>query len=87
MFIKEGTGGGNGVAQVKSNAVLIQSNDGVVTVSGVDDGKGVAVYSVDGQMVSSAKVRDNQTSLVTSLRKGEIAIVKIGEKSVKVLMR
>ena len=77
----------NGVAQVKSNAVLIQSNDGVVTVSGVDDGKDVAVYSVDGQMVSSAKVRDNQTSLVTSLRKGEIAIVKIGEKSVKVLMR
>ena len=39
----------NSVAQVKSNVVLIQGNDGVVSVSGVDDGKDVAVYSVDGQ--------------------------------------
>ena len=77
----------NNVAQVRANAVIIQSNNGVVSVSGVDDGTNVTLYSADGQMAGSAMASGNQASLSTHLKKGEIAIVKIGEKSVKFVMR
>ena len=74
------------VMEVRALAVMIQSNNGVVTVSGVNDGTMVAVYTVSGQMVGSAKASSNQAAITTNLRKGEIAIVKIGEKAVKVVM-
>ena len=38
-------------------------------------------------MLGHAKVFGNKASLDTSLKKGEIAIVKIGDKSVKVVMQ
>ena len=71
------------IMQVSSNAVMIQSSNGVVTVSGVNSSTNIAVYAVDGRMEGAAKAGDSQTSLVTNLRKGEVAIVKIGEKAVK----
>ena len=77
----------NSVKQVKANAVMIQSNNGVVTVSGVDDGTGIAVYSANGHMEGSTQAHDNQTSLNTNLKKGETAIIKIGKKAVKVIMQ
>ena len=77
----------NSIASVRAQAVLIQSNDGIMNISGIDDGTNISVYSVSGQIVGSAKASGNQSSLITNLRKGEIAIVKIGEKSVKVVMQ
>ena len=77
----------NSIASVRAKAVLIQGNDGVLSISGVDDSTNISVYSVSGQIIGSAMSSGNQTSLVTNLRKGEIAIVKIGEKSVKVVMQ
>lgn len=75
------------IAQVPAKAVMIQSSNGVITVSGVVSGTNIAVYAVDGHMESSAKACDSQTSLVTNIRKGEVAIIKIGEKAVKVYMQ
>ena len=77
----------SGVAEVHANAVLIQSNNGVVTISGVNSGTEIAIYSADGRMQGSKKANDNTTSFSTNLNKGEIAIVKIGDKSVKVVMQ
>lgn len=77
----------NGIAQVKAQAVLILSDNGKVTVSGIDDGMPVYVYSVSGQILGSVKASGNQAKITTNLRPGEIAIVKIGEKSVKIVMQ
>ena len=77
----------NGVAQVRANAVLIQSNNGILNIDGINNGTDIAVYSSTGMMVSSVKASGTSTSIATNLRSGEIAIVKIGDKSVKVLMR
>lgn len=77
----------SGVAQVRSNAVLIQSHDGTINIAGVADGTEIAVYSSVGMKVGSAKVYSTLSSIATNLRSGEIAIVKIGDKSVKVVMR
>ena len=77
----------NGIAQVRANAVLIQSHDGTLNIEGVADGTDIAVYSSAGMMVGSTKASCSSTSVLTGLRNGEIAIVKIGDKSVKVIMK
>ena len=77
----------NNVAQVRANAVLIQSDNGRVTVSGLDYGTNIVIYSVSGHLIGSTKVQGNKTSIITNLKRGDIAIVKIGDKSVKVVMQ
>ena len=77
----------NGVAQVRANPVLIQANNGQITVTGADDGTNISAYSVSGQMVASNHSYGTETTLLTDLRRGEIAIIKIGEKTVKVVMQ
>ena len=76
----------NGIANIPANAVLIQSEGGSIHVQGVDEGANIVVYTVSGQMVGSTKAISNQASLYTNIKKGEIAIIKIGEKSVKMVM-
>ena len=77
----------SGVSQVRANAVLIQSHDGTLSITGVTDGTDIAVYSVSGQMVGSAKARSDRSTISTNLHRGEVAIVRIGEKSVKVVIQ
>ena len=77
----------NGVAHLPANPVLIQTHDGLLAISGVNDGTEIAIYSLSGQMVASTKANGNQLSVPTNLKRGEVAIIKIGEKTVKVVMQ
>lgn len=77
----------DGVAQMPSKAVLIQSEGGILKVEGVDEGTQVFVYTPDGKQAGSAVCSNGAALVGTSIRPGNTAIVKIGEKSVKVIMR
>lgn len=77
----------NGIAQVKAQAVLIQSCNGVLNVSGLDNGTMVHAYNIAGQMLGYAKANGNNVLLSTNLKSGEIAILKIGDKSIKIVMK
>ena len=77
----------SGISQVRANAVLIQSHDGTLSITGVSEGTDIVVYSVSGQMVGSAKARSDRSTIATNLRSGDVAIVRIGDKSVKVVMQ
>lgn len=77
----------NNIAAARGNAILIQSNNGTMNISGVSDGANITVYSSSGMMIGSAMASGSSTSIITGLRNGEIAIVKIGNKSLKVVMR
>jgi hypothetical protein len=77
----------NSVSQVRANAVLIQSHDGTLSIAGVADGTDIAVFSTSGQMVGSAKSYGTTSTFTTTLRSGSVAIVRIGDKSVKVIMQ
>ena len=77
----------DGVAQISSKAVLIQSEGGILKVEGVDEGTQVLVYTPDGKQAGSAVCRNGTALVGTSIRAGNTAIVKIGEKSVKVIMK
>ena len=77
----------DGVAQIAARPVLVKTDNGFITVEGVDDRTDIAVYTVSGQEVGSTKANGTQASLATNIKKGEVAIIKIGEKSVKVVMQ
>lgn len=85
--VKPTNGDENGINQVRANAVIIQSNNGILNISGADDGTSIDIYTTSGVIVGSAKASSSSTVINTGLKNGEIAIVKIGNKSVKVVMR
>ena len=71
---------------VPSRPVLISSSCGTLTVRGAEAGSMVTVYDLSGRRLSAARADGTTTSLATTLKKGDTAIVRIGEKSVKVVM-
>ena len=77
----------NGIANVAAQAVLIQSEGGSIKVQGVDEGTQVNVYSINGTQAGSAISQSGAATINTNLQPGSIAIVKIGQKSVKVAIK
>ena len=77
----------NGIANIPAQAVLIQSEGGSIKVQGVDEGTQVNVYGVNGTQAGSAISQSGAATINTNLQPGSIAIVKIGQKSVKVVIK
>ena len=77
----------NGIANISAQAVLIQSEGGSIKVQGVDEGTLVNVYGINGTQAGSAISQSGAATINTNLQPGSIAIVKIGQKSVKVVIK
>ena len=77
----------NNIAQVRANAVLIQTRDGQISVSGVDDGTRISAYGVNGLQLGSVTSHNGHANIITHLLSGNIAIIKIGDRSVKVTVK
>ena len=77
----------NGIANIPAQAVLIQSEGGSIKVQGVDEGTQVNVYSINGTQAGSAISQSGAATINTNLQPGSIAIVKVGQKSVKVAIK
>lgn len=75
------------VTSIRSQAVLIQNSGNTLTITGAAEGTPISVYDVTGKMAGVAKASAETTSISTKLCSGQIALVKIGEKTVKVIMR
>ncbi|MBR3521304.1 MAG: hypothetical protein IKN75_02090 [Prevotella sp.] len=77
----------SGVAKVYALPVLIQAQDGIITVKGMNDGTQVSVYDIDGKQEGTGVSNHGVANIETSLQAGSVAIVSIGMKSIKVVMR
>lgn len=77
----------NNITTARGNAILIQCQNGTLNVIGVQDGATISVYTPSGMMVGSAKASGTSISIDINLNSGEIAIVKIGDKSIKVVTK
>lgn len=75
------------MAQVKANPVLVQSNNGIIHVSGLADGVKVNAYGTNGTLVGSAVGYNGMASVNTNLSPGSIVILKVGGKSVKITVK
>ena len=66
------------------NVIVIQNQGNRITVSGLDDGTPVSVYSVDGQLMNTGKAFGQQATVEAKAEKGSVVIVKVGGKTMKV---
>ncbi len=67
--------------------VLIQAENGEVSVQGVPEGTQVSVYDVNGRELGSNLSRGSNTKVSTQMSSGSVAVVKMGNRAVKVLMK
>lgn len=77
----------NSMADAIPQTLKIESNDGSISIIGTHVGIPISVYNISGQEVGSAIASSSAINISTTLRKGDIAIVKIGDKTFKVLMK
>ena len=75
------------VNDMKTQPVMIQATNGVITVTGVDDGIKVEVFGMNGVLAGSAYSHNGTATVSTTLQTGTTTIVKIGSRSVKTIMR
>ena len=76
-----------GISKISYGPKDIQAQDGIISVSGVDDGQQVAIYQIDGKQVATTKAYNGSASVATNVSKGNTVIVKIGDKAVNIMMR
>jgi len=74
-------------APVYDVPVLIQSNQGVLTIECAADGTQVSVYGMDGTQIGSAAIQNGQACIATNLQSGSVVIVKVGQKAVKMIVK
>ena len=87
FFTEEGEGTIDGLSNIYSGEMQIICNDGRIQFTGINIGTPAFIYNVNGHLVGSAIISSSTTTVSTSLRKGDIGIVKFGDKAVKVLMK
>jgi hypothetical protein len=77
----------DGMAQIAARPVLVMTDNGLITVEGADDRTNVSIYTTDGKQLGSAISKNNVATIATSIQPGSIAIVKVGERAIKVIMK
>jgi hypothetical protein len=74
------------ILTIPSKPVLIQSQGGVISITGLADETFVVVYDVSGRELATSTIANGTATLSTDLVSGTIAIVKFGKYSVKIRM-
>ena len=74
------------IANVKALPVVVQANNGTISVTGANDGTMVEVYSISGTKLGEAKTTLNSATIHTDAQTGSVVIVKVGNKSIKVAL-
>jgi len=73
----------NVLSMEMKKAVLIISVGNALCISGTEEGEEISLYSIDGKLLTSVTASGSETTLGTALQKGQVYVVKIGDKSVK----
>lgn len=77
----------SGITKLEASETSVKCEDGQLTVEGIDDGQIVDVYSLNGEKHGSAVGKNGVAQINTNLKAGNIAVIKIGNKSVKITIK
>lgn len=66
---------------------MIQTEGSTIKVQGCDDGEQIAVYNTNGIKIGLSICNNEYATINTTLQPGSVAIVKIGQKTIKVLIK
>jgi len=75
------------VTEVKAMPVLIQSEGNGLTIEGAEAGTPISVYDLSGRLIGNTTAVEGATRVNVAAAAEKVVIVKVGERSVKVLMR
>ena len=76
----------NNVINIPAKAVLVTSNNGTINITCSLEGESVELYTSDAMFIESTTIENGCATIESGLSKGDIAIVKIGEKSIKIII-
>ena len=65
---------------------LVKSINGNIIIEGVTEGTPITVFSISGTLLYKDVVRGDKTFVNSCLKHGMIAIVKIGNRTMKVIV-
>ena len=77
----------NDITRIDSHPVLVKTDNGFITVEGIGDRTDVCAYTTDGKLVGTVVSHNNVAKIATNIQPGSIAIVKVGGKSIKVIIK
>ena len=75
------------INQTLLHTAIMKCKDGKLNVEGVNDGQTIELYSLKGEKRGSAVSKNGVAYIDTSIQPGSVAIVKIGNKSVKIVIK
>ena len=78
---------GAGIETPHSALPMILGQGGVLTVQGADDGTKIGIYNINGTLAGEGTSRNGCATVNTNLQPGSVAIIKIGDRSVKVVIK
>ena len=74
-----------GIESVEDRGIAIQSADGFVTISGLDNNEKVSFYGIDGKTLGTATAINGTTSFAA--QSGSIVVATIGKESIKISVK
>ena len=74
------------VIKVPATALFITSSNGVLYINCALENENVEIYTTNGVLIDETIIENGNAIVQTGLAKGSVAIVKIGNKSVKVII-
>jgi hypothetical protein len=77
----------NSIIEVEAMPVLITCNNGTINICGGKEGAEIVVYTTSGVAVGNATITNGNATISTGLAKGEIAVISIAGKGIKVVMQ
>ena len=75
---------GTNINQVRTRGVVASAHDGIISLSGLDDGEVVKFFAVDGKYLGSTVATNGTASYAVS---ESLIIAKVGKDSIKILMK
>ena len=75
---------GTNINQVRTRGVVASAHDGIISLSGLDDGEVVKFFAADGKYLGSTVAANGAASYVVS---EPLVIAKVGKDSIKIAMK
>lgn len=72
------------VKNTKSRGILVTSEGGIVTISGLNDGDKISFYNLDGKQLGTAVVQNEKASIALSEK---IVLVNISGQTIKIVVK
>ena len=75
---------GTNINQVRTRGVVASAHDGIISLSGLDDGEVVKFFAADGRYLGSTVAANGAASYAVS---ESLVIAKVGKDSIKIAMK